>query len=172
MPSTFSGLFTEADDTNWSLALNLSFPLYSGGSKRATQKMAEEELNRLRLEREAVKERLEQRIRSSLHYIGISHPNIKLSRNAAEAAQKNLDLVKDAYSRGLVSIIELLDAQNAALVADQMAANAAYDFLIDLMKSQRAIDRMDFFTTQKEREDFLKRLDDYFRQRGITLPDE
>jgi outer membrane protein TolC len=164
MPST--------DDTDWSLALNLSFPLYSGGSKRAARKKAEEELNRLRLEREAVKERLEQRIRSSLHYIGISHPNIRLSRDAAEAARKNLDLVTDAYSRGLVSIIELLDAQNAALVADQMAANAAYDFLIDLMKSQRAIGRMDFFTTQKEREDFLKKLDDYFKQRGITLPNE
>ena len=88
------------------------------------------------------------------------------------ARPENLDLVTDAYSRGLVSIIELLDAQNAALVADQMAAKAAYDFLIDLMKSQRAIGRMDFFTTQKECEEFLKKLNDYFRQRGITLPDE
>ena len=35
---------------------------------------------------------------------------------------KNLDLVTDAYSRGIKSIIELLDAQNQSLVASQTAA--------------------------------------------------
>ena len=40
---------------------------------------------------------------------------------------------------GVLSIIDLLDAQSAALVAEQSAANATYQFLLDLMEAERAI---------------------------------
>ena len=64
---------------------------------------------------------------------------ITLSEDAAIAAARNLELVEDAYGRGTVSIIELLDAQNAAILAEEGAANAVYDFLLDLMEVERAM---------------------------------
>jgi outer membrane protein TolC len=158
------GFVSQPDDTDWNVAVSLTFPLFTGGAKDAERVRAWEELSRQRLTRRSTAEKIEERIRSALHLTSASYPSITLSRNAAETARKNLELVTDSYSRGVVSIIELIDAQNAALVADQGAANAVYDFLIDLMNVQRAIGRFDFFASAKEREAWFKQLEAFLRE--------
>ena len=157
-----------ANKINWTVGIKISLPFFDGGARRADQARAIEELSRLRLERQAAVERIEQRIRSTLHEAGASFAGIKLANDSNDAAHKNLDFVTSAYSRGVVSILELLDAQNAALLADLAAANAVYDYLIDLMKVQRAIGRFDFFLTPDEKQSFFDRLEEFFRQAGYT----
>jgi outer membrane protein TolC len=158
------GSVSQADDTDWNVALSLTFPFFTGGAKDAERVRAWEELSRQRLDRRSTVEKIEERIRSALHLTSASYPSITLSRSAAETARKNLELVTDSYSRGVVSIIDLIDAQNAALVADQGAANAVYDFLIDLMNVQRAIGRFDFFASAEERQAWFERLETCFRE--------
>lgn len=155
------------DKTQWTIGLELSFPLFSGGAKDATQMEANEALRELRLEREATVGRIEESIRSALYQSGASFPSIRLSREAAEAAQKNLELVGDQYSRGTVDIIKLLDSQNAALAANEAASNAVYDFLIDLMNVQRAIGRFDYFVYEEERIGWFQRLQSFFAKAGV-----
>ena len=128
----------------------------------AARRAAEEELARLRLERQAVAERVEQRLRAALHLAGAAYAGIKLSADAEVAAKQNLELVKDAYRRGAVDILALLDAQNAALLAEQGAASAAYDFLLDLMEVERALGRFYFFATAEQRDDWFTRLAAYY----------
>ena len=79
----------------------------------------------------------EQRIRSSLHLAGASFAGIEQAREAVAAAEKSLEVVQEAYSLGSATILDLLDAQNAAFSAEQVAANAVYDFLIDLVEVER-----------------------------------
>jgi outer membrane protein TolC len=158
---------SDLDDTDWSVGVFATFPLVEGGSKFATIKRASEELSGLLLERQATAERIEQRIRSELQRTGASYSNIRLSREAAQAAGKNLELVTDQYIRGLVSIIDLLDAQNSALIADRNAENAVYDFLVDWMNVERAAGRFDFLMTQSEREDWFQRLKAFFEKAGV-----
>jgi outer membrane protein TolC/ABC-type uncharacterized transport system substrate-binding protein len=153
----------EADDTSWNVGLHLSLPLFSGGARVADLIQAQRQIDRLEVERQALAARLEQRIRSALQNSRASHAGIRLSREGAEAAAKNLELVTDAYSRGVVSILELLDAQNASLAAEQSAANAVYDFLLDLMEVQRAIGQFDFFLGADAREDWFKRLENFLQ---------
>jgi outer membrane protein TolC len=121
-------------------------------------------LGRLQLERSALENRIEQRVRSSFHRAGASFAAIGQSRKAAEASMNNLELVIESYSQGAISIIELLDAQNAALVSDEAASNAVYDFLIDLLNVQRAIGTFDIFQSEEERQAFYDRLDEYFQK--------
>jgi outer membrane protein TolC len=150
------------DDTNWSIGLNVSFPLFEGGSKSAARRRALETLAQLRLERQALAERIEQRVRSAAHTTGASYAAIEQTLEAAEAANRSLDVVRDAYSGGMISLIELLDAQNAALVADLAAADAFYTFLIDLVAVGRAIGLREL--TAEEREAVLERADKYLGQ--------
>jgi outer membrane protein len=152
------GLFPKLDDTSWSLGVRVSFPLSRGGAKYAEYDKARADLARLEHEREAASAKIEQRIRSTLRMTGTSYAGIRLSRDAAEAAHKNLELVRDAYSRGVVSIMELIDAQNASLLTDEGASNADFDFLLDLMNTERAAGRFDFFRSAQERESFFQRL--------------
>jgi len=158
------GATESPEGTDWSVGINMSIPLYSGGSKLAAYRQAEEELERLRLERRAAAERVEQRIRSALHLMGASFAGIKLSEDAAVATARNLEVVKDAYGRGTVDILGLLDAQNAAVLAEAAAASAVYDFLIDLMEVERSIGKFYFWATQEQRDGWFDRLDAYFEE--------
>ncbi len=165
LPPEFSGIFKTPKDLSWQIGLNLSFPLYEGGAKFSAQLKAREELSEINAQYKAFKEKIEQSIRSPLHITGASYAAIALSRSAAEAAHKNLELVEDAYSKGVVSITELTDAQSAALGADLVDANSVYTFLIDLINVQRATGIMFITAPADERDKFYSRMDKYFAER-------
>ncbi|MEE8523071.1 MAG: TolC family protein [Thermoanaerobaculia bacterium] len=150
------------DDTSWSFALRGSLPLWAGGSRRAELQSERETLARLQLDREALRERLEQLIRSNLYVVNSSYAGIRYTREASAAADDNLELVTDAYSRGAVDVLDLLDAQNAALNAELSAASALYDFFIDLLDVERSINWFTFLRTPQERQDWFQRLEKWF----------
>ena len=154
------------DDTSWSIGLSAALPLYSGGSRRADVIQAEEELSRLSLELDSAAERIATRIRVGMRLASGSFRGIRLSQQASDAAARSLALVSDSYARGAVSILDLLDAQNAALRGEQLYANAIYDFFVDLMEVQRAANRFDFFLTTAERDLWYQRLEDFFDRAG------
>jgi outer membrane protein TolC len=165
--------FPRVDDTSWSVGLFGALEVYSGGANRAAKRRAQEELFQLQTERNAVANRVEQRIRSALMLVGASFNSIELSQAAADAALKSLDLVSESYVTGAVSITELLDAQAAALRASEGASNAVYDFLIDLMEVERSMSSFGFFQTEEERETFYLGVHDYMTQRGVQpLPED
>jgi outer membrane protein TolC/ABC-type uncharacterized transport system substrate-binding protein len=149
-------------------SIGLSFPLFRGGYKKATKLKSSEELRQQQTERDATRQRVEERVRRVLYETGASFPSIRLSRKAAEAARKTLDLVEDQYSRGTVDIIKLLNSQNAALTANEAAAKAVYDFLIDLAGVQRATGQMSFFQSAEERAAWFQRLKTFFAAAGVS----
>ncbi len=155
-----------AGSTNWTVGIQAALPLYRGGQLRAQRARATVELDRLTTEREATRLWIEQRIRSALHLAGASFAGIALAQEAASAAQENLDMVRDAYTEGLVSIVRLLDAQSQALSARLDSANAVFNHLIDLMEAQRAAGRFDYFRSAEEREALIRNIEHYYEERG------
>ncbi|HVY54200.1 MAG TPA: TolC family protein, partial [Thermodesulfobacteriota bacterium] len=164
VPDNFPVNLESSDDTEWTVLLEANFPLVRGGAKIADYKKARSELSRLRYERDSASEKVEEQIRTALNASGASYPSIGFALDAAEAAHNNLELVTDSYSRGVVSIIDLLDAQNAALQADLNAANSVYNFLIDLMNVQRAAGKFDFFTSPVERDEWFRMLEEFYNK--------
>jgi outer membrane protein TolC/ABC-type uncharacterized transport system substrate-binding protein len=163
----------QVDDTNWSVGVFGALPLYAGGSNRAVQRRSQEELYQLQIERKAVSDRVEQRIRSALLLGGASFYSIELAQAAADAALASLDLVTESYVSGAVTIVELLDAQAAALRASENASNAVYDFLIDFMEVERSISEFSFFRTDEERDEFYRQVHEYLTARGVQpLPED
>ena len=154
---------------NWTLGVNAVLPLFEGDARRARSARARIELEEISAQREATQQRIEQRIRSNLYQSNASFIGINLSRAAAAAARRNLDLVLEKYQEGVVGILSLLDAQNSALVADLLAANAIFDYLVDLMGTQRAVGRFDYYRSAQDRQQFLDRLDAYFRSVGYEV---
>lgn len=154
------------DDTDWSAGVEVSLPLYSGGKKSADLKQAREELSQLEYEYKSTANRIEKQVLNAVHLLRASYPGIRLSRDAADAAGRNLELVTDAYVRGIKSIIDLIDAQNQYLVADQQAANAVYDFLIDIMTMQRSIGNFVLFATPEKLDGWMERLQQFMTNMG------
>jgi outer membrane protein TolC len=86
-----------------------------------------------------------------------SYPKMELAALAADRAQRNLDVVRDKYARGAVSILELLDAQNQSRVQEQSAVLAVYSYLGDVLDFQRAVGWFEIDKTPAERREFLSR---------------
>ncbi|TYT76229.1 TolC family protein [Desulfobotulus mexicanus] len=160
----------ESEDFGWQVGIKASYPLITGGARPAALDEGLERLESLRTRRLQIAEGLEARMRVSLHRTTASWPGIRLSADAAAAASKNLELVTDAYERGLVSAMELLDAQHASLVAEQMSATSVYDFLKDLMAVQRLLGNVDFSATLEARDAMFERLKRHFEDSGMDLP--
>jgi outer membrane protein TolC len=160
--------FTFPED-EWTVGLSVALPLYTGGQRKATKYRTREELLALERDRDNLAQQIELRIRTSMFSIAASWNNIELSREAAVAAGKNFDLVTDSYAKGVVSIQDLLDAQNSALTAELGASNAVFDFLLDLIEVQRAAGRLEWFRSEENRDAWVQRIRDYFetvRQSG------
>jgi outer membrane protein TolC len=143
----------------WNVGAAASLTLFDGTSNYARIRRQFREIDRLQTDRAVIAQRLEQDVRSALHQAGFSFANIALSRDAAEASARNLELVTDLYQRGAADIIQLVDAQNQALLAALAAANALYDFLIDALRVQRASGAFSLEGSEEVRDDFIERLD-------------
>ncbi|MGI9571478.1 MAG: TolC family protein, partial [Desulfobulbia bacterium] len=155
--SSVSGL----DETDWQVGVFARLPLFEGGRKTAKLGRNREELLQLQTSRNNTEDRINQRILQSLNSTRASYPSIKLSRDALDAARSNLQLVTDSYVQGIKSIIDLLDAQNQALNSELGAANAVYDFLIDLMGLQRSIGTYVTFLPTDAKEEWMSRFKEY-----------
>jgi outer membrane protein len=71
--------------------------------------------------------------------------------------------VTDAYARGVVSVTELIDAQDTALSASLGAADAKYTFLIDFVSVLRSMSEFEILLDPGSREQWYRRVDDWFR---------
>ena len=146
----------------WTVGLAVGLPLYAGGRRQATKNRTREELGALMRDRDAVAQQIQLRVRVAMFRIAASWNNIELSREAAVAAGKNLELVTDSYANGVVSIQDLLDAQSSALTAKLSASNAVYDFLRDLVEVHRSAGRLEWFQSEDNRDAWVQRIRDYF----------
>ena len=151
-PSAGQGL------NDWSIGVQATLPLFSGGLKRANVSRASFELRQLESLRRSTEERVEERVRNQLHATEAAYGQIDLAAAAADASQKNLNLVSDAYARGTVRIIEQLDAQDTNLIASAARDESLYNFLITIVSLQRTIGGYDFRLTPEARDAQAARL--------------
>jgi outer membrane protein len=146
-----AGVGAGEDLNDWSVGLQATLPLFSGGLKKANVSRASYELRQLESLRSSSQERVEERIRSQLYVVLAAYAQIQLTAVAAEASLKNFDLVSDAYARGVVNVIELLDAQETSLTASAASAESLYFFLSEIMAMQRAVGGFDYLLPPEER---------------------
>ncbi len=151
------------DDESWSLSLQASIPVFTGGLRGAERSQARHELRASEAERASATDGVEARTRAVLHRTASSWPSIDLSREAAEAADENLAMVSDAYARGAVTVTDLIDAQEAALSAGLAATDAKYGFLIDFVSVLRTMGEFEILLDPASREAWYGRVENWFR---------
>lgn len=146
------------DEPTWSVAAVLSLPLPTDTAAFSDIRKAEAELARRQLERDATREKLEQRIRSAALQLSASHPGVRLTRTSAEAAQRGLSIAQDAYAAGTIGVLELIDAQNLSLLAELNATAAKYEYISDQLSLERAVGEFQFMKSKEERDESLRRM--------------
>jgi outer membrane protein TolC len=159
-PPTLPGGVTlgTGPDLRWQFRVEASLPLFTGFRRSARRAQAGIDLDQLKVERARAAQGVEQRVRAELETAASSYAAIALTREASDAASRNYELVSDAYARGTASITALIDAQNAAESSAEGAANAVHDFLLDLMRVERAMGDFGVLRSAEQQQVFLERL--------------
>lgn len=153
--------FEVNNNPTWNAAFNVSIPLFAGGSRKYQKEKTEVGLFQLQDQQKEVNNLLELQVRANMELVNASYNNIRLTKSAAEAAEKNIGIVRDLYQSGQVNVVTLVDAQNALLGAQINATNAAYQFMIDYFALQRSIGNYNFLATEEQKAAFLQRFLNY-----------
>ena len=148
----------DSDKNEWLFSVSATLPLFEGGGRIHEVARNKAELTKLIDQKTQANQLVEQRLRTAFFAVSSSWPNIKLSRQAAESALKNLNIVQDKYSQGTVSILDLLDAQNQSFTRKQAAIISVYKYLEDVFELQRSISWFEIDKTQEEKDVFIKDL--------------
>ena len=156
-------------DEDWNVGIQLSIPIYQGSRISSEESQSQVALRRLHLLRQQTHDAIETDVRNSVSQASSSRLNIEFAERSASAAEKNLELVTDAYDRGQVGYIDLIDAQNSLLVTRLSAANATFTHLIDLMSLQRAIGFFDYNVSSDQEDAWFGELNE-FAQHYRTRP--
>lgn len=110
-------ILNKSSQVNWSgfsaLGLNLSIPIFKGGSTRAKVNQAEIEIKKLqadiadtRLGLELASDNARSQIKNSLLTVGTNKRNVTLAKDVLDNTQNN-------YKNGLATLTDLLDAEKA-----------------------------------------------------------
>jgi len=151
------------DDESWSVTLQATLPVFTGGLRGAQRSQARHELRAGEADHSSAIDGIEARTRVVLHRTASSWPAIELSREAAAAADENLANVSEAYARGAVSVTDLIDAQEAALSAGLSATDAKYGFLIDFVNVLRSMGEFEILLDPSSREAWYQRMEAWLR---------
>ncbi|KPK15828.1 MAG: hypothetical protein AMJ62_08310 [Myxococcales bacterium SG8_38] len=161
IPGVPDGLFPEPDKFGWDVGLYLSIPVSRGGSGVAAMRESARLVERLEAVLDRVAQQIDTGVRTELYSAGAALMAVTLTRNAAEAARNNLELVTDLYRRGKVDIITLVDAQTQSLVSNLAASDAAYDYLLALLFVNREVGHYRNLDTLEAVQDFSRRLNEF-----------
>jgi len=155
--------------TGWFVGIQATLPIFSGGALQARLSENRHQLRQLDAQRDATMDAVDARARSVLARVPSSYPAIALSREAASAAYENYSKVADAYARGVVSITDLISAQDASLNADLSQAQATFTFLIDFADALRASNSFDVLLDPQTREPWYEAVDAWFTAHGVPI---
>ena len=158
------------DDESWSVSLRATLPIFTGGGNSATLSRARFQQRQLEAQRAAVIDSVRARAQVALERVSASHPSIALSTEAAGAARENYNSVTEAYSRGIVTVTELIDAQDTALSSDLAQADAKYTFLIDFVSVLRASGSFDLLLDPASRSAWYDEVDRWFSEHSKANP--
>jgi outer membrane protein len=126
------------DQTQRSIGLQLTFPIYSGGSVSSQVRQA---VYRHR----AAKEHLERVARQTEHdardaYLGVLSEisRVKALRRAAESNMTSLRATESGYEAGTRTAVDVLQARQQWVQAQTGYARSRYDYMLNVIKLQQA----------------------------------
>ncbi|MGE5237168.1 MAG: TolC family protein [Acidobacteriota bacterium] len=112
---------------NWSGALGLSVPIFSGGQTRAQMREAEATLASIEAQADTERQQVRFEIEQARLAVRAAKASLEASGDALSNAQAQLQLAEGRYQTGIGSIIELGDSQVALTAAAQQKVQAEYN---------------------------------------------
>jgi outer membrane protein len=117
------------DNSDWSVGLTLSFPIFDGGIKSRAIRKANIDLNNAKLGYENLKRQAQLEVKSAHINLENASKKIELTRRLVASAEESYEAALGRYKNGLAPITEVIDAEVALTEGQVNFINSKYDFL-------------------------------------------
>ncbi len=136
----------EANDTwafdsykTWSLAISASIPVFNSFQNYAGLKKEQETLHQVRKLEDDFMRGLQLQVKQASLNLTAADKRMAISEKAVEEANENLRIVTNSYQVGLLSSLDVVDAEVAAIQAKAGRIEARYDYFIAKAQLARAM---------------------------------
>lgn len=152
--------FTQPPQGYYNVGLHLSIPIVDQNLKNINKQTATIQKDQLTINLEDTKLNLEKSLNDAVLNLMDQISNIELSDLSQRTAKESLELTQTSYESGAVNIVQLLDAQNNYLNAEQNKINAIYNYLLGTITIQRLIGDFHLLNSDAENLAFIQRFMD------------
>lgn len=136
---------TEFESKNWyntwTAAAVLSMPIFDGFSTHQKVKQAKSNLEQVKLSKEALEEGIKFEVRAAYLKYKQAKDSIEANKENVEAAKDNLTTAQKRFQLGLMTDIEVRDAQLALTQAETNYVQALYDYNVAIASIEKSVGR-------------------------------
>jgi outer membrane protein TolC len=125
----------------YSVAGNISVPLYTGGRIRAGIGQAQADLARRRAEYEDLRGRIAYDVRVAWLDATASDSSVKVAEANRTLAERALAQSRDRYTNGVTNYLEVVQAQEVGTAANENYIQSLYSFNVAMISLARAMGR-------------------------------
>ncbi|MDL1980083.1 MAG: TolC family protein [Deltaproteobacteria bacterium] len=123
----------------WTVGMQLTFPLFTGFKKREKIKEDEAKLRQVKASGDVIIQNILAEVEQAYRDMNTASEQIVAARKGRHASTENLELATKRYQQGLNHIIEVTDAQVQYLTAETKYINSLYDYKIAEAMLEKAI---------------------------------
>ncbi|MEM0997750.1 MAG: ABC transporter substrate binding protein [Bacteroidota bacterium] len=148
-------------NSSWSAGLNVSIPIFDGNRRAINLQTTKVQQAQLGDQIMNLDRQLEFLVRANTLQLLAATTNIRFSRESADNTAKNYELVQNLYRKGQVNIIQLLDAQSAALNTKLAYALSIYEYIQAFIQLENTLGSYSFLSTPEADGEFLDRWNEF-----------
>ncbi|MFH1239111.1 MAG: TolC family protein, partial [bacterium] len=126
-------------DTKWAANLTLNMPLFDGFTTRARVNQGLAQREQLKLNKEQLIDNIKLEIRQAYYNFEQAAENIKGQQENIDTAKDNLRIAQERYRLGLMSDIEVRDAELTLAQAETNYYQALFDYITAREKWEKVI---------------------------------
>lgn len=152
------------EDEYWQAGVKITLPLISGGEIHYKRKSLQSEIDSLNYTKKITESQLSQAVSQSFNEFLTNYIQTYTSKQAAEAAEKNMKIVKNLYSNGSINITDFLDAQNNALSQRLENTIKNYSLLNSILKLENLYGKSSLTMDQNEKEQLRNQLSSILKE--------
>ena len=123
----------------WNLGFALNVPIFDGLATRAAVKQAESGLKQTQLGKQQMTDAIELEVRSAYLNLLEAKTLIDVQRETVAQAQESVRIANLRYENGMITSVELTDAQLALSQAEANRLQSLHDYAVGLARLEKAI---------------------------------
>ncbi|MBM3235383.1 TolC family protein [Candidatus Poribacteria bacterium] len=143
--ATFSTNYEEEVDRDWKKSWNLTFalnvPIFDGLATRARVKQAKSGLHQIKLGKAQLEDGIQLEVKSAYLALQEAQSLLDTQRETVQQAEESLRIANLQHENGMITSVQLTDAELALTQAQVNRLQALYDYTIAIAKIEKAIGR-------------------------------